>query len=73
MELSQGSHYFHNMINLGVKYFSLPFNSQYKLDWEWLIKQPAVSETRFVRHIRLEHPLKIRVDGRQSRGVIEKD
>jgi hypothetical protein len=72
VELSQGSHYFHNMINLGVKYFSLPINSQYHLDWAWLAMQPCVNETRFVRHIRLEHPLKVRVDGRHSRGVVEK-
>jgi hypothetical protein len=72
VELSQGSHYFHNMINLGIKYFSLPFNSHYKMDWDWLNQQPAASETRFLRHIRLDHALKIRVDGRHSRGVIEK-
>lgn len=72
VELSQGSHYFHNMINLGVKYFSLPFNSHYKLDWDWLARQSCVFDTRFVRHISLQQPLKIRVDGRQSRGVIEK-
>ena len=36
VELSQGSHYFHNIINLGVKYFSMPFNSPYRIDWGWL-------------------------------------
>ena len=70
VELSQGAHYFHNMINLGIKYFSLPFNRQYKIDWEWLKEQEIIDETRFVRHVRLEAPLKIRVDGRRSRGVI---
>jgi hypothetical protein len=72
VELSQGSHYFHNMINLGVKYFSMPFDRQYKIDWEWLGKQKVAEETRFVRHVRLSAPLKIRVDGRRSRGVIYK-
>jgi hypothetical protein len=70
VELSQGAHYFHNMINLGIKYFSLPFNRQYKIDWEWLKEQKIIDETRFIRHIRLTAPLKIRVDGRRSRGVI---
>ena len=70
VELSQGSHYFHNMINLGIKYFSLPFNRHNKIDWEWLNHQQVITETPFVRHIRLESPLKIRVDGRRSRGVI---
>jgi hypothetical protein len=34
VELSQGSHYFHNIINLGVMYFSMPFSSPYRIDWE---------------------------------------
>lgn len=72
VELSQGSHYFHNMINLGIKYFSLPFNRQHKIDWDWLNNQKVINETRFVRHVRLGSPLKIRVDGRRSRGVIYK-
>jgi hypothetical protein len=72
VELSQGSHFFHNMINLGVKYFSMPFDRRYKIDWEWLEKQKVVEETPFVRHVRLSAPLKIRVDGRRSRGVINK-
>jgi hypothetical protein len=72
VELSQGSHYFHNMINLGVKYFSMPFARQYKIDWEWLGKQEVVEEIRFVRHARLSAPLRIRVDGRRSLGIIYK-
>ena len=39
VELSQGSHYFHNIINLGVKYFSMPFTSPYRINWDWLEKQ----------------------------------
>jgi hypothetical protein len=72
VELSQGSHYFHNMINLGVKYFSIPYNRRHRIDWEWLGEQSAVDETQFVRHVRLSTPLKIQVDGRRSRGVIYK-
>ncbi|OGO29356.1 MAG: hypothetical protein A2Z16_08400 [Chloroflexi bacterium RBG_16_54_18] len=70
VELSQGSHYFHNMINLGVKYFSIPFSSQYAIDWECLAQQEVIEETLFVRHVRFSAPLEIRVDGRRSRGVI---
>jgi hypothetical protein len=70
VELSQGAHYFHNMINLGIKYFSLPFSEQNKIDWKWFRSQELIDETQFVRHVRLIEPLKIRVDGRRSRGVI---
>jgi hypothetical protein len=72
VELSQGAHYFHNMINLGIKYFSLPFNEQNRIDWKWFSNQELIDETQFIRHIRLKDPLKVHVDGRRSRGVILK-
>jgi hypothetical protein len=73
VELSQGSHYFHNIINLGVKYFSMPFTSPYRIDWDWLDRQPFVQETSHVRHVALPSALTIKVDGRTGRGVIFKD
>jgi hypothetical protein len=72
VELSQGSHYFHNIINLGVKYFLLPNHSSYKIDWDWLNRQEIIEETRFIRHVKLAEPLLIKVDGRKSMGVIHK-
>lgn len=70
VELSQGSHYFHNIINLGVLYFCIPTYSPYIIDWNWIESQPAVHESDFVRHVRLPAPLNIKVDGRSGRGVI---
>jgi hypothetical protein len=70
VELSQGAHYFHNMINLGIKYFSLPFNEQHNIDWKWIRDQEQIGETQFVRHVRLKKPLTVEVDGRNSRGII---
>ncbi len=72
VELSQGSHYFHNIITLGVKYFNLSLKSTYKVDWAWLDNQAAQNETRFLRHLQLKSPIRIKVDGRTSRGVILK-
>ena len=72
VELSQGSHYFHNIINLGVKYFTLPLSSRHKIDWDWLSQQETVDETPFLRHVRLPRPLRVKVDGRSRRGVISK-
>jgi hypothetical protein len=68
--LSQGSHFFHNLTSFKVFYFSMNPSDPYKIDWGWLNRQDAVSETEFVRHVRLGAPLKIKVDGRTSRGVI---
>lgn len=70
VELSQGSHYFHNIINLGVKHFSMPFTSPFRVDWDWLVQQPVANAMHFTRHTRLAGPLHIKVDGRHSRGTI---
>ena len=72
VELSQGSHYFHNLINLGVMYFSMPFTSSYRLDWKWLIGQHAVHEMEFIRHVEASRPFHITVDGRNGRGIIRR-
>jgi hypothetical protein len=68
--LSQGSHFFHNITSFKVFYFSVSSWDKYKIDWDWLNKQEVVQETEFVRHVRVLSPLKIKVDGRTSRGVI---
>jgi len=70
VELSQGSHYFHNIINLGVLYFSMPFNCPRRVKWKWLEKQKIVRDMEFVRQIQTPVPFKIKVDGRSGRGVI---
>lgn len=72
VELSQGSHFFHNIISLGVKYFTLPISSHRRIDWEWLAQQEVIEETEFLRHVRLCKPLQVKVDGRNSRGIIYK-
>jgi Pyruvate phosphate dikinase, AMP/ATP-binding domain len=68
--LSQGSHFFHNITSFRVLYFSVPHWEKYEIDWNWLKRQNAVSETESVRLVELCSPLTIKVDGRTSRGVI---
>ncbi len=72
VELSQGSHFFHNLSSFQITYFSVPFSGEHKIDWEWLKSRNEEERTEFVRHVRLDDPLKIKVDGRTSRGVILK-
>jgi hypothetical protein len=71
VELSQGAHFFHNMTSLGIFYFTVPHSSRYPIDWDWLDRQTVVAETEHVRHVRLEKPLLVRVDGRKGLGTIE--
>ncbi|HIH09636.1 MAG TPA: hypothetical protein HA254_03105 [Candidatus Diapherotrites archaeon] len=72
VELSQGSHFFHNLSSFNVSYFSLNYDGEFAIDWEWLNQQKVVRETNFIKHVKLESPLKIKVDGKTSRGVIKK-
>jgi hypothetical protein len=71
-EQSQGSHFFHNVMGCGVSYFSIPFERTENIDWQWLEGYDAKREMKYVRHIRLEEPLYIKVNGRSGRGVIMK-
>ena len=68
--LSQGSHFFHNITSFRVLYFSVPHWEKYRIAWDWLGRQKAAAETEHVRHIRLQSPMEIKVDGTTSRGVI---
>jgi hypothetical protein len=68
--LSQGSHFFHNITSFKVLYFCVRHTGRHVIAWEWLDAQQALTETAFVRHVRLSSPLRIKVDGRTSRGVI---
>lgn len=71
IELSQGSHFFHNLTSFEVLYFSIPANGGHAIAWDWLGHQRVGSETDLVRHVELDRPLVARVDGRTRRGVIE--
>ncbi|MEZ4649903.1 MAG: PEP/pyruvate-binding domain-containing protein [Candidatus Eisenbacteria bacterium] len=41
-----------------------------RIDFQWLDSLPAVHELPYVRHVRLDQPLEIFVDGRSRKGVI---
>lgn len=72
VELSQGAHFFHNMISFHVYYLAVRHGGRYAIDWPALDALPAVDETAFVRHVRLASPLTVKVDGRSGRGVIRR-
>jgi hypothetical protein len=75
VEPSQGAHFFHNLISFEVCYLCVSHedeagSARRGIDWEWLESRPCTSETDHVRHVRLERPLKIKVDGRSGRGAV---
>lgn len=67
---SQGSHFFHNLINLGIAYFTVRHEGRHPIRWSWFDAQPAAGESKFVRRIRLREPLRVNVDGTSGRGVV---
>lgn len=72
VELSQGSHFFHNITSFMVFYFSLSVAEKDKIDWKWLEEKETVNETEFIKHVKLNKSLLVKVDGRTGKGVILK-
>ena len=71
-EMSQASHFFHNITSFEVSYFSVPFREHKKIDWDWLYELETVEETTYIRHAKTKKPLSIKVDGRTGKGIILK-
>lgn len=70
---SQGTHFFQNLTSFGVAYFTInPFLHDGSYDTEFLNAQPAVYESEYIRHIRFEKPIVLKVDGRKNKGVVLK-
>lgn len=69
-DMSQGSHFFHNVISFQVLYFSVADGDDDPIRWAWLDGQETIAETEFVKHIRSSADLVIRADGIHRRGVI---
>jgi hypothetical protein len=72
-EPSQGTHFFQNLTSCHVGYFTVdPDRAGEILDWAWLRSQVAAGAAAegCVRHIRLDVPLDIRMNGQRSEGVI---
>jgi hypothetical protein len=72
VELSQGSHFFHNLSSFRASYFMLRHDGPFAIDWDWLNRQAVTSETDFIRHVRLARPVVVKVDGRTARGVVKR-
>lgn len=71
-DLSQGSHFFHNVTSFGVPYFTVRHDGVGRIDWEWLKGLPPVAETANLRLVALPAPLGVRVDGRSGLGLIRR-
>lgn len=74
IEPSQGSHFFQNMTSFNVGYMNVdpwarPLTDAY--DQSVLDALPAVEETELVRHVRLEKPLEMYIDGFANKALVK--
>jgi CheY-like chemotaxis protein len=70
---SQGTHFFQNLTSFNVGYFTVnPESGDGTVDWEWLEARPALTSAAHVRHIRLDAPILVLMNGKRNEGVILK-
>ncbi len=70
---SYGSHFFQNITCFGIAYMTVhDSRGQGHVNWEWLDQQESACEELdgVVRHVQLEHPVHVLVDGKERRGVV---
>ncbi|MCB9500723.1 MAG: histidine kinase [Deferribacteres bacterium] len=71
IEPSQASHFFQNVSSFKIGYFTInPLNKKHFLNWKWLSAQDDQSRLDFVRHIHLQQPLNVSINGRKNDGKI---
>lgn len=75
IEPSQGTHFFQNLTSFGVGYFTINsfINNGGTFDESYLNSQPAIFETKFIRHVRFKQPIVIKINGKKKYGVVLKD
>lgn len=73
VEPSQGTHFFQNLTTGNVGYFTVNADlREGHVDWDWLDGLESVEQTDLLRHIRLEEPLTVTMEGRTGEGIIAK-
>ncbi|MBQ8224433.1 MAG: phosphoenolpyruvate synthase [Bacteroides sp.] len=68
---SQGTHFFQNLTSFGVGYFTInAYMNDGSYNQAFLNAQPAVHETKYLRHVHFNTPLLVKMDGKKKIGVV---
>ena len=67
---SQGSHFFQNITSFMVGYFTVQTDDF--IDWNWIRKQAAEEEMRYIKHLNFKKPLIVKMNGHSNKGIILK-
>ncbi len=71
LDASLGSHFFHNVTSMNVGYFSVPHNSaDARLNLDALKNRNIVHQTEFIKHVELENPLTVLMNGKHRKALI---
>ena len=71
---SQGTHFFQNLTSFGVGYFTVnPYlEDGGNFDEVFLNSFPAIYESQYLRHVRFDKPIVIKINGKKKYGVVMK-
>tara|TARA_B100000287_G_scaffold258827_1_gene243371 strand:- start:6736 stop:9648 length:2913 start_codon:yes stop_codon:yes gene_type:complete len=69
---SQGTHFFQNIVSFNVGYLTIRNSEPGTIDWDWLEKQKCIFEDGPIKHVRINKPLKVLLDGRNGRAAVLK-
>lgn len=68
---SQGTHFFQNLTSFGVGYFTInAYMNDGVYNQDFLNAQPALYATEYLRHIRFNRPMTVKMDGKKKQGVV---
>ncbi len=71
LDASLGSHFFHNVVSMGVAYISVnEENKNSFIRWDKIERSKIIRETKFFNHVHFEKPLKAIIDGKKRRAFI---
>lgn len=69
---SQGTHFFQNITSFMIGYFTVNSDKLGYVDWAWLKNQKEAESKVFTRHIRVDNPILVKMNGQENKGIILK-
>ncbi|MEJ2627118.1 MAG: PEP/pyruvate-binding domain-containing protein [bacterium] len=70
---SQGSHFFENLNSFMVGYFTVEARKEESfVDWDFLKSVESVNSTAYVKHLRFNNRVLVKMNGRKNCGIIQK-
>ncbi len=71
LDASAGSHFFHNVTSMNVGYFSIQHHSsKCMINWDIFASQQLINQGKYIKHVRFDKPLTIKMDGKKRISLI---